>query len=278
MAVVGERALDRPSRSVPPARRARRSPFGMPSRRLSASSSSREVGAAAMPIAAFSRVELVADIGRVEAHDRRHQDRVQRAVMQLQILAARRARGSARAPRRGPSGTTARLRARPSSSRSRASRSLPSRDRALDVAPDAAGAVERDRLGRRIDARRQEGLDAMRERVEAGRGGQHRAAGRASAPGSQMRALRDEMRADEAELAAVGERQQRRAARPRRRCRRSSGSRSPARPRRDPGEPAIDRRVLFQRPHASRAAPRPWRDRSASRRRARRCRRSPSAR
>ena len=79
------------------------------------------------------------------------------------------------------------------------------------MASGTARAVERDRLGRRVVARRQIGLDAMGERVHAGRCRQHRRQAHGEVRVAD-RALRNEMRRDEAELSPVPERDQRRAA------------------------------------------------------------------
>src|SRR5947207_5758959 len=69
--------------------------------------------------------------------------------------------------------------------------------RVADAAPDTARAVEADSLRRRIDARREERLDAMRQRIEPSRCGQPRRQSE-----RQLRiadgALRDKARADEA--------------------------------------------------------------------------------
>jgi hypothetical protein len=85
------------------------------------------------------------------------------------------------------------------------------RHRLLDVVPDAPGAIEGDRLGGRVVARRQEGLDAVGERVESGRRGQERRQAEGQL-GIADRPLRDQVGTDEAELASVIERDQRRAA------------------------------------------------------------------
>ena len=85
------------------------------------------------------------------------------------------------------------------------------RHRPLDPACRSRQAVQGDRLGGRIEARREVGLDAMGDRIHAGGGGE---------PGRQAEGqlrvadggLGDQMRADEAELAAVGQRDQRGAA------------------------------------------------------------------
>ena len=275
MAVVGQRALDHPVEAV--GRHAERAePRGHArAARFSASSSSARSAAVRQPHRRLQPRELAADRRRVEPHHQRHQDRVQRAVVQPQVLQPAE-RVAERMHRAEPL-----LERQPALERAHHHLG-PRREVAavgtspFEVAPDPPGAVERDRLGRRIVARRQERLDAVRQRVEPGRRGEPR-----RQPEGQLRIadrpLRDQVRADEAELAAVGERQQRRPpdlrAGPRRR--RDGDHRRDRR-----GDP---RRARRRSPHTaraalrgSRAAPRPWRDRSASRRRAPRCRRSPS--
>src|SRR5690606_19747537 len=87
----------------------------------------------------------------------------------------------------------------------------PVRAGSLDVAPDTAGTVQRNGFSRRVEARREQRLDAVREGVEAGRGGE---AGRQAERevGVADGAFGDEVRADETELAAVVEREERRPA------------------------------------------------------------------
>src|SRR4051812_46592478 len=80
----------------------------------------------------------------------------------------------------------------------------PLRNRPFEVAHDAASTVQRDRLGRRVEARREEGLDAVRERIHPGRCREAR-----GQPERQVwiadGALWDQVRANEAELAPISQ-------------------------------------------------------------------------
>ena len=182
----------------------------MPRRRLSAASSSARSLVSGRPIAALRRASLAPTSRGVEAQHRRHQDRVQRAVVELEVLQA--AEGVAE----GVDGAEALLEGEAAFERAHHHLGAGGEvaavgEGALEAAPDAAGAVERDRFGGRVVAGGEEGLDAVRERVEAGGGGE---AGRQAEGelGIADRALRDQVRADEAELAGVGEGEERGAA------------------------------------------------------------------
>jgi hypothetical protein len=118
--------------------------------------------------------------------------------------------------------------------------------RRVDVPPDAARSIEGDRFGRGVEARREERFDAMGQRIQPCRGGQERR----KADGELRiahRASRNEMRADEPELAAIVERDEGRAAyfRARSCCRgyRDDGRNGAG----DSGDAPVDRGVGFER-------------------------------
>ena len=81
----------------------------------------------------------------------------------------------------------------------------------VDIPPDAARSIEGDRFGRGVEARREKRFDAMRQRIQPCRRGQKwRKAYRELRIAD--RASRNEVRADEPELAPIVERDERRAA------------------------------------------------------------------
>ena len=141
--------------------------------------------------------------------------------------------------------------------------------RQMRPAPSSA-----DRLRRRIDARRQKRLEQCESASRPVAAVSQRGSPSVSS-GSRDRTLRDEMRADEAELAPIRQRQAAQRARPPRRCPAVVGiAMTGATDGADLRNAAVDRRVSFRAGrNGSRAAPRPSQDRSASRRRPRRSRR-----
>src|SRR4051794_18131694 len=81
-------------------------------------------------------------------------------------------------------------------------------ERLFEISPDTSGSIERNRLSRWIEARREEGLNAVRQRIEPGGRGQGRRQTESELritdrpPGNQMRA-------DEPELATIVQRDER---------------------------------------------------------------------
>ena len=203
-----------------------------------------EVGACREIHRGVEALHLVADVTRIEAQDRRKQDRVERAVMKTRLSESservtERVHAAEPFLKRQPAFERAHHHVRPG-------RHVASiRTRRVDVPPDAARSIQRDRFGRRVEARREKRFNAMRQRIQACRRGQ----GRRKANGELRiahRASRNEMRADEPELTAVVERDERRAAyfgarSCRRRYRDDRGNGA------DSGDASVDRGVGFER-------------------------------
>src|SRR5688572_16158662 len=105
-------------------------------------------------------LQLVADVTRVEAQNRRKEDRVERAVMKTRL-----SESSERMTER-VHGAEAFLKRQPTFERAhhhfRSGRHVaPVRTRRIDVPPDAAGSIEGYRFGRGVETWREKRFDAM---------------------------------------------------------------------------------------------------------------------
>ena len=177
--------------------------------------SSRAVGSS--PIAIATRASRALGRGAVELHHRGQHDRVREAVVQRRQMGVSACASAWQAPSPFWNAIAPSIAATIMSVAGGEVRRLPERDR--ERARHPADAVDRHRVRERVEAVREVRLEAVGEGVHAGRGGE-RAAGRPTvSSGSQIAALRQEVRAEDHRLPpGVRQRRHAGAARPPSRC------------------------------------------------------------